>query len=290
MMEVIEFIEVRRRELGGTWTIVDRIVGSDQPLNDGVATYRPVAIARGSIEASQENEREDIKITLPHDDDVSRLFTPRHPDRSLRLKIQRATEITRGATGVTADAFQTIYIGTVVSARFSGSRCELTLRPPHRLLDEPGPRQRYQRQCRWDLYGPGCGVNKAAFEETGTAVVTTDPDPLSYEDYVFSDAFGGGLSTGYLNGGTLVLKGQYVRQIVSHVATASASAPNKPYVRLVSPFPVEIEHGDGLVAHPGCKHSNTDCRDKFSNVANFGGFAHIARDNPFRKSIAGGVE
>ena len=284
MSEVVEFIKVEKRQLGGTWTVVDRITTADLPVTDGVDTFRKVASSRGNIAASRTEEREELGVVLPVSDAVSQLWLPRSPDYGIRFTIRRATTIDRAPTVITVASSTIVYQGTVQGARFTGGVCEFKLSPPHRALDEKGPRQRYQRNCRWDLYGAGCTLDSATFEVAGSAEVSGDPSPLNFVDYVFSTDFGAPLDNGYLAGGHIILKGQYVRQISHHNALAAT-----PYVRLTNPFPVDVEDADAFQAYPGCKHTSDDCLNKFNNIDNFGGFARVAKDNPFRKSIRGGV-
>lgn len=287
MSEIVEYIEIARRELGGAWTIVDRIAGCDLPVTDGVDTYRSVAVSRDDISSSPTDDREELTIVLPASDAVGQLFLPRSGDFPLRVTVYRGTAITRSATGITATTSHIVYQGEVAGAKFGGSLCELKLRPAHRLLDQVGPKQRFSRQCRHPLYGPGCTVDESLFATIGTAVVSGSAGaPLNYDDYVFSTVFGT-LTNGYLAGGTIVLNGQHVRQISMHSATATGT-PAQPWVRLVSPFPVAVADGDAITVYPGCKHTSDDCLNKFNNIDNFGGLARVARSNPFISPLTKG--
>lgn len=284
--EIVEFVEFEQRQLGGAWSTIDRITGADLPVTDGAQTFRTVAVGREPISSSPNDEREELALVLPASDAVADLFKPRAPDQPIRVTIKRATSITRATDSITADTYSTVYIGIIGGAKFSGPVCELRLRPSSRMLDQIGPRQRYSYSCRWDLYGPGCGLNSADYEETGTAIVTTDPSPANYEDYIFATVFST-LDNGYLNGGTLVLRGQWARQIANHSNTATVGP--EAWVTIVAPFPVEVEHGDALRAYPGCNHSadvsTGHCANRFANQANFGGFRAVPRANPFHRDL-----
>jgi hypothetical protein len=44
-----------------------------------------------------------------------------------------------------------------------------------------------------------------------------------------------------------------------------------------------------VTLYPGCAHTRTACKDKFNNLANFGGFPLIPSKNPFGNSVTGSV-
>jgi hypothetical protein len=53
---------------------------------------------------------------------------------------------------------------------------------------------------------------------------------------------------------------------------------------------VNDSSGDALVAlYPGCDHTRETCKDKFDNLANYGGFPWIPSKNPFANSVSGSI-
>jgi len=288
MTQRIEFFHFEQRDIDGNWSTIDRVSSADLTTSYDGNSYLSLAVGRGEIERSQSPEREEVGIVIPASHPLAGLWVPNAPEHPVRVTAWRSEDYSIGASSVSvSSASKILDAGQISGATFTATRCEFVVRNPAALLTQVGPKQRYQRGCRHGLYGAACTVDKSAFVESGFAAVTTDPAPQNYEDYIFSSAFEG-LGDNYLGGGTIVVTHggkEYARQIAVHLDTAVATEPQEPYVRLISPFPFDITHGMALKAYPGCRHTTDDCINKFSNIANFGGFTRVARKNPFTEEL-----
>jgi len=288
MTQRIEFFHFEQSDIDGTWSTIDRVSSADLTTSYDGNSYLSLAVGRGEIERSQSPEREEVGIVIPATHPLAGLWVPNAPEFPVRVTAYRSEDYAIGASSVTvSSAVKIIDRGQISGASHQGSRCEFTVRNPQARLVQTGPKQRYQRQCRHDLYGPGCTLDRSTFVEPGFASVTTDPAPQNYQDYVFSSAFES-LGDNYLGGGTLEVNYNgkwYARQIAVHLDTAVATEPQEAYVRLISPFPFDITNGMALKAYPGCRHTTDDCINKFSNIENFGGFTRVARKNPFTEEL-----
>lgn len=54
-------------------------------------------------------------------------------------------------------------------------------------------------------------------------------------------------------------------------------------VELHEAFHYPVEVGDAYTLVPGCRHRLVDCRDKWTNIANFGGYSFIAATSTYTK-------
>lgn len=135
----------------------------------------------------------------------------------------------------------------------------------------------FTANCRHSLFStasPGgvgyCGIDKTAFTFTGSVASVTVPkwkfniSGVSKPDGYFSNGyvkFTGGLN----NGLSAVIKEHTGNLIELFLPTAFVIAP-----------------GDTFQIFAGCDLTLATCRDKFNNVANFGGFPHIQADVNYR--------
>jgi hypothetical protein len=42
-----------------------------------------------------------------------------------------------------------------------------------------------------------------------------------------------------------------------------------------------LDVGDYITAYPGCGRTRAECKNKFNNLPNYGGFAHLPGKSPF---------
>lgn len=126
------------------------------------------------------------------------------------------------------------------------------------LLDTQLPRSCYQAGCRWTLYGPGCGVSRAAHQ----IISSISSAASTKSSLVISDS----LPDGFLSGGKVrVTSGGNAGATRTIKRHASGS------IDLSYPLPNEIDVGASLVINPGCDHTYQTCVVKFSNGGRFSG-------------------
>jgi hypothetical protein len=287
LTEVVEFLEVTRHLIGGGSALIGRMASCDQTVTYDGTAFPPGPLDRSSLEASQTEERNEITVIVPSLHAIGQHFLNPGRDGRVSVSVWRSSDITRSATGITANTATRIILGDVGGAMFRGRTCEMTIRPARKIAEQSGPRNRYQRQCRWDLYGPGCQVDPWIASGSGTTIVDGSPTGIfNYRDFIFSTEFT--VATPFYGAGHIVI-GDESRLIVEHAPTGPAFVSNNGWVWLSQPFSFPITHGMNFDVFPGCDHTRTDCHFKFNNLANWGGFASIPRDNPYRGNITNGT-
>lgn len=128
----------------------------------------------------------------------------------------------------------------------------------------------YQPQCNHVLYDSRCGIDPTNFD-VSTTVVTASGRLVE----VTSD---GGNPDGWLKGGEIIRDDDGERRlIVQHTGNDLV---------LSSAFRT-LNPSDAITLQAGCDRTVTTCRDKFSNVPNFGGYPAIPLKNPWKVGLRG---
>lgn len=126
-----------------------------------------------------------------------------------------------------------------------------------------------QKTCRHRLGDAGCGVNLTPYTRTGTVSSATSTR-------VFT-------SSGLAAGSPTFAAGWFREGVITFTSglNAGLSRKVKDYslagqISCLAPFPFTVSTGDAFSIVAGCgKRLEEDCRDKFSNVLNFGGEPHL---------------
>lgn len=128
--------------------------------------------------------------------------------------------------------------------------------------------------CRHQLFGgatPGkvgyCGVSAAAYTFAGVVGTVTSRWKFTYTGAAAAQA------DGYFDSGTLTFTSG-ANSGVSCVVKTDASDT----ITLLLPAGRVITAGDTFSVKAGCDKTMDTCKNKFSNVPNFGGFPHINTD------------
>lgn len=137
----------------------------------------------------------------------------------------------------------------------------------------------FQRACAWELGDAHCNVNLgAAGNHSAGAVVAV----ISAFEFTAS-----GISTfasGIFSHGKIVWTSGANAGLAIEVKAHTQQSPNSR-LALFLPMPKPIQAGDAFTITAGCDKQLATCRDRFSNVANFGGFPHMP-GNDFALSYA----
>jgi len=219
--------------------------------------YAPVSIQRSALEQGAELQRLTLTVTIARDDDVAAQWRAAPPDGVMSLTIYR-----RHLSDPTAETI-VAWKGRVTGCRFMGGCAELSCEPVATSLKRPGLRARYSLLCRHPLYSAGCGVAKESFAAVG-AVGAVSGVTVTIEA-------AGGQPSGFFVAGMLKTADGAARMIVAHTGNT---------ITLTAPFP-GLSAGMTVTLYAGCDHSLAHCRDRFGNLANFGGFPFIPGKNPF---------
>jgi uncharacterized phage protein (TIGR02218 family) len=132
-----------------------------------------------------------------------------------------------------------------------------------------GLRARFQKSCRHALYGRGCKLLLADFENDVTI------DAISGNTLIVPEA--SGFDDGYFAGGIITSPDNSFLFVIGHSGTSIQV--QRLNFSMVSQFAIQ---GPGMTAkiYPGCNKSRDTCRVKFDNLLNYGGFDHIPTKNP----------
>jgi hypothetical protein len=155
-----------------------------------------------------------------------------------------------------------IFTGRTAEIDFGRSNAVISINSHLELLNVSVPRNLFQAGCRWRVYDPGCTLNRADFQTTGSVASGTSSNLVSVT-----------LSGAILGSGTLALG--YV------LMTSGANAGFQRLVRgwtpgspasltLIAPFPYPLVAADTLLVFPGCDRQLGTC-NAFNNALNFGG-------------------
>lgn len=147
----------------------------------------------------------------------------------------------------------------------TGLEARLIVRSDAELLSVKVPRNVYQAACLNTLYDPACGVNRATYTATGTAISTTDSTRR-----VFSHSLGGAAGTYDLGVVTFTSGGNagVSRTVRSHTSGT---------LTLMAPLPVAVAVGDAFSISAGCDKRQATCSGRFNNLGRFRGTPYIPR-------------
>lgn len=226
----------------------------------GVETFEPQLLTRSEAEHSQEDQSGSLKITMERLNPIAVLLMAGLPAAPVSLTIYRIHE----SDGEAHPEF----IGKVVQATFAGAEAEILVAPLSQILKRRVPRPAYQRLCNRVLYGPGCGVSRAAFTDAGTVLTVSG---LTVQAAVFATRADGWFEAGYLE------RADGARQYVtSHVGNT---------ITVQNPF-FGLAVGESISAIAGCKRREIeDCDTKFNNLPNHLGFKRIPSKNIFLQGM-----
>jgi uncharacterized phage protein (TIGR02218 family) len=229
----------------------------------GVAssTWPGAAIAHDRIPDSDQAARSELKIIAPLSQDIS-------ADSIGDLGFD-TTSVTIWRGDETDAEVVVVFKGRVLSANpQDNGTCVFSCMTEMAALQRKGLPAVIQRPCRHVHYGRGCGLTLADWQtELPVASISADGTTLSITG-------ANAQANGYYQLGTLEWNGRF-EMMLTHVGNT---------VTLVGPIAGLVEAvGAGAVnvkIAPGCPLSRAVCNDRFSNIANFGGFTFIS-DNIF---------
>jgi len=237
----------------------------DQNINGLV--YTAAGIKRAGIKSgTQDDDSLELSIELPIKLSLVQTFAFAASPPDLTLTLYRFHEGSNPASD-----WVIIFKGNVTGYSVSDKMC--TLRVPavfESALRGNVPSVFYHQPCNHVLYDARCKVVRAP-NMTTTTVQSISVDGLSIT--VVNDGF----ADNFLKSGAIYIptKGER-RQIVSNLSNVVAI--NFPF------FNVQV--GDTVELDAGCDHQyQGDCKNKFANTINYGGFPHVPKENPFSGSL-----
>lgn len=224
-------------------------------------TYEPVAIARGSYERNDEAASSTLVIRLDRTLKVVSQFLDGSTPEPVNLTVYRKHR--------DDSEHIVMFRGIVANAEMQGEEVSLRCVSPLSADEKSLPRQLIMRTCPHVLYGPMCQLDPDSHKVTGFEIdhitgVRYDVEGMgTYAD----DYFTAGLIYNETRGGwAFIQRHDYY-----------ITGDNRFY--LLQPVPGWAV-GDDVTIYQGCDRKHTTCRDKFSNMANFGGFPLHPERNP----------
>lgn len=242
-------------------TAIFAYTNGEQPITKQQTLFMPQSIRRGAITGSSEAAKQELQITVPRDVPIADLFRVSPPAKVVTLSIYR-THHTDGS-----QQFITTWQGRVLTANWQGDAVTLACESILVSIERKAPRRRYSIICPFELYGSECKANKTAMRVDGS-VSAVSGNTISTTLLKPDDWFAGG----YL---------EYDIPGSSAPGTLSISSSQADGTLVLGAVANGLIAGADIKAFAGCDHTLADCKTKFDNVGNYGGFPFFPSKNPF---------
>ena len=247
-----------------------------KPMTKAVAgitgtSWAASSIRPGRIGDSARATRSEVKITLPITDAFARSMLGGVGFQPVSVTIWRG--FANDPDGEVIVAFRGLVLAVAPDDR--AGIIEMTCMTDQAALERKGLAAVMQRPCRHSVYGPGCGLTLADWQDELT-VLAIDESAMAVQ----VDLAGSGApASGYYRGGILSYAGRLL-WVVDHTddwLTLEAASPE--LLAAVEALGTGDPYPTVLVA-PGCDLTTATCSARFDNLDNFGGFPEMA-DTPF---------
>jgi uncharacterized phage protein (TIGR02218 family) len=243
-----------------------RYTSADIEVTVNGNVYTPAAVSRTGIRAGTHDEDNiqveiEMPITMKLVVDYGFQITP----PALNLTIYRVHRGTNFATD-----FSVYWKGPVTNIGIEDDKATFTVPSAFAAaLSGAIPSIGFQAPCNRVLFDSGCKVSRGFYSVT-TTVAATDGDVIQLMS-------NGGFADGLFIGGEIADTAHNDRRmIIAH--SANLVTVNYPFAKLTVGTTVEVT--------AGCNHAfNGDCKNRFSNQINFGGFPFIPSINPFAEGL-----
>lgn len=238
-------------------------------------TFSPSQISHGEHGLSAEFDKKPLTVMVTTQNATLAQYFATASATRVKIELFRinTTKILRGETltwGV--DAIQ-LNSGLMGEISFAGSKISAQVIPQPHGSNQSVPRFYWSRVCNHVLFdGKTCKVDKATF----THLATIDEMQASQKILTLNITPPGGVED-YFRAGTLthIISGQR-----AGIEWSDGAGPGGKVRIRVQFWNLDMAPGDGVEIVAGCRHILEDCRDKFSNEANYGGYPYIPNKNP----------
>lgn len=238
-------------------------------LAEELEVFASRIVGRGEFKDTSNFLKDTVDLSFPIRDTLAQHFLQSPIDYAARIECFSLDD-----AGVLRNAWR----GTLTDVKpDSQGQCKLVFNSLFASNRTAGTRPVFQRNCRHNVYGPGCGVKFDDFKVAGNV---TD---LSSTGLVITCDEAALQADGYYNAGVVVMPDGTKRYIRSHVG-------NKLTLIRYSPSLVEAWNDSGATSvpvfiAPGCAQSFNWCLNVFGNQRRYGGFRNIPVSNPTSSSI-----
>ena len=226
--------------------------------------YDPVVMNRSEVKVSNQDTYEiELTMEMPNGTPLIKDVAFDRGYTNLFVEVFRAHRVLG-----TGGEFASIWKGPISNFEIVGN--VTTIHSPNvfsRTLSSQFPHINYQPQCNNVLFDSKCKVIKPSFTYTATV------ESISHRFITVDDDHS---VDGYLLGGDFLVNRSKERRMIG------GNASNVIEVNFQF---TDIKVGDTVTFTTGCKHTYAECKAKFSNGTNFGGFPFIPADNPFTGTV-----
>jgi hypothetical protein len=236
---------------------------SDQQEVVGGETYFPIAVTRSKVQGgTQDQSTLSLDLQIPFDVDVVTDYAFSNVPPSLELTVYRKQP---------DDTFAIFWTGQVLGFEVADRLGTVKVPSIFALaLSGECPSVHYQVPCNHLLYGPHCQVSRVANTFTDHVQAIVDGTDISL--------VGIPTTANDLRGGEIINTRNGERRLILLNAGS--------LITIGYAF-ADLQVGDPVSMVRGCDHMGRtgDCKNKFNNYINFGGFEDIPPDNPFSGSL-----
>lgn len=222
--------------------------------------YRAIPISDSGSVQSGDTQNDDLRVTLPAAEPFVRLFLETQPAEGLWLTARR---MHRGNTEAPVH-----WVGFAPNVKLVDSlTAEVTLKMLVSTFKRSGLRLSWSRQCPHALYDQNCRAQKELFS---TAAQVDRIEGSSIVCGAVADR-----PTGYYSHGLIeweIIPGVTERRSIDwHEENRLSIFGTTSGLRVGTPITV----------YAGCNRTSNQCKDKFNNLLNYGGFPHLPGKSPF---------
>ncbi|VFR34593.1 Phage FAD/FMN-containing dehydrogenase [plant metagenome] len=246
-----------RGGLGWSYTTADREI-----TYQGGA-FTPVAISDDGRRLTGQTTADALSITAPADLPIAQLYRGAAPAGRVSLTIHDLHLAEDGQLfGMVA------WVGSITDVRWpANDRCRITCQAIDSVLDRPGLRLTWQRECPHNLYDRNCRVNPAWHRVGGTiAALDGARVRVGPASGLPDGRYKGGFLEWDVGGGVLEQRGIQGHQgewLTLFGGTFGLTA------------------GLGVSIYPGCDNVIQTCSDVYGNSPNYGGVPRLPGESPF---------
>ncbi|HHW3185042.1 phage BR0599 family protein [Proteus mirabilis] len=212
------------------------------------------------IRQTSDAQSDSLTILMPQSAVIVDLFRGTPPINAVTLKIRR---FHRGDTEAAV-----CYVGEVLQLdTANAAAAKITCNTLSASMEQNGLRLAWSRSCPHALYNSSCGVNPADFMVEATIQSVGSNNIMSKDLAPYGESYFAG---GYIEW-VDKLRGVERRAIQAH------SYDSIEIFGTVG----GITGGMIIKVFPGCPRTVASCRDKFNNLANYGGIPSMPGRSPF---------
>ena len=258
----------------GTRTIA--YTSGEKEIEIGGTKYLPVPMTHESIRAGADLDRSDIKISLPHDCEVARLFDPIPPTVDINVTIFQGQEGTI--------TMERQFIGIVKGLKIIDRVAEISCETIAASISRVGLRRHWTLGCDKALYGDECSADRSAHTFDVQVIETSRYHPRfsGSLDSITFDIPENNTVEMFLGG---IVEWESPRGPESRTIIRSEIDAYGRMVAVLNAPHGGIDVGSTVRVSRGCPHTMEACRDIFANILNFGGEPWIPLENPVHQSF-----